>query len=376
MQQGRFQTRMRRWVIKIGSAMVTNDGRGLDRAAIDRWAHEIAAIKESGAEVILVSSGAVAEGMVRLGWTERPTALPKLQAAAAVGQMGLVQAYADVLLQHRILSAQILLTHEDLSDRSRYLNARDTLRTLAELGVIAVVNENDTVATDEIRFGDNDTLAALVANLVEADGLIILTDQPGLFDADPRKNPSAQLLKSVRAGDPALEGMASSEGGRLGRGGMYTKVLAAKRAARSGAATVVASGREPQVLTRIVRGEAVGTLFEPPENRMAARKQWLAGQLRVEGRLIVDDGAAKALLQGGRSLLPIGITQVEGQFARGELVSVVNSHGQEIARGLSNYRASDVMRIAGKPSHAILETLGYYESDAVIHCDNIVLVDR
>lgn len=374
MANARFSGPMRRWVVKIGSAMVTNDGRGLDRAAIDRWAHEIARLQESGAEVVLVSSGAVAEGMVRLGWRERPSALPKLQAAAAVGQMGLVQAYADVLLQHQIRSAQILLTHEDLSDRSRYLNARDTLRTIAELGVIAVVNENDTVATDEIRFGDNDTLAALVANLVEADGLIILTDQTGLYDADPRKYPDAKQLDEVTAGDPSLEALASPEGGRLGRGGMYTKVLAAKRAARSGTATVVASGREPNVLTRITQGEVVGTLFRPSETRLVARKQWLASQLRVEGRLVVDEGAARALLQGGRSLLPIGIIDVEGQFARGELVSVLDPKGQEIARGLSNYRAIDVVRIAGQSSQTILNTLGYYESDAVVHCDNMVFV--
>ncbi|MFP4154908.1 MAG: glutamate 5-kinase, partial [Halothiobacillaceae bacterium] len=304
----------RRWVVKIGSAMVTAAGRGLDRAAIDGWVRQIAALRGDDREVLIVTSGSVAEGMARLGWSRRPEDLPHLQAAAAVGQMGLVQAYESVLKEHGIHSAQILLTHEDLSDRQRYLNARSTLRTLLSMGVIPVVNENDTVATEEIRFGDNDTLAALIANLVEADLLVILTDQEGLYDADPRKEPAARLLSEVQAGDPALERMASPEGGVLGRGGMYTKVKAAERAGRSGAATLVASGGQPGVLTRLAAGEALGTLFVPERSRLAARKQWLAGQLKVAGTVVVDEGAVRALTERGRSLLPVGVRAVQGNF--------------------------------------------------------------
>ena len=364
----------RRWVVKIGSAMVTGGGRGLDRMAIDAWARQIAALRAEGRELVIVTSGAVAEGMARLGWSDRPTALPQLQAAAAVGQMGLVQAYADVLRGHDIHSAQILLTHEDLSDRVRYLNARGTLRALLSHGVIPVVNENDTVATDEIRFGDNDTLAALVANLIEADVLVILTDQPGLYDADPRKHPDARLLPEVVAGSAELETMASPEGGRLGRGGMYTKVLAAKRAARSGAATVVASGAEPDVLWRLAQGDEIGTLFKPAQSRLAARKQWLAGQLRVCGRITVDEGARRALSQGGRSLLPIGVTAVDGHFERGDLVSIVEADGREFARGLANYDAIQAARLCGQPSSAIADLLGFAEEDELVHCDNLVLL--
>lgn len=365
----------RRWVIKIGSAMVTGNGAGLDLTAIDRWAEQIAAMRAEGREVVIVTSGAVAEGMARLGWQDRPSALPELQAAAAVGQMGLVQAYADVLLRHGIHTAQILLTHEDLSNRQRYLNARSTLRVLLDLGVVPVVNENDTVATDEIRFGDNDTLAALVANLVEADVLVILTDQLGLFEADPRKNPSARLLTEVTAGDPALEAMASPEGGRLGRGGMYTKVMAAKRAAQSGAATVVASGATPQVLLQLASGTSgVGTVFQPAQNRLAARKQWLAGQLRARGTVRVDTGAAAALRQGGRSLLPIGVIEVSGEFTRGDLVRIVDETGKDLGRGLVNYGSTHAKRLCRQPSSAIAELLGFAEEDELIHRDNLILL--
>mgnify|MGYP001036444814 CR=1 FL=1 len=365
----------RRWVIKIGSAMVTGNGAGLDLSAIDRWAEQIAAMRAEGREVVIVTSGAVAEGMARLGWPERPSALPELQAAAAVGQMGLVQAYADVLLRHGIHTAQILLTHDDLSNRQRYLNARSTLRTLLDLGVVPVVNENDTVATDEIRFGDNDTLAALVANLVEADVLVILTDQLGLFDADPRKNPSARLLTEVTAGDPVLETMASPEGGRLGRGGMYTKVMAAKRAAQSGAATVVASGATPHVLLQLAAGTSgVGTVFQPAQTRLAARKQWLAGQLRARGTVRVDTGAAAALRQGGRSLLPIGVLEVSGEFTRGDLVRIVDEAGMDLGRGLINYGSTHAKRLCRQPSNAIAELLGFAEEDELIHRDNLILL--
>ncbi len=363
-----------RWVVKIGSAMVTGDGRGLDREAIAAWARQLAELRREGREILIVTSGAVAEGMARLGWDERPESLPKLQAAAAVGQMGLVEAYAEGLARFDTHSAQILLTHDDLVDRERYLNARSTLRTLLDLGVVPVVNENDTVATDEIRFGDNDTLAALVANLVEADMLVILTDQPGLFEADPRKQPDAKLLAEVTAGDPALESMASPEGGRLGRGGMYTKVLAAKRAARSGAATIVAAGSEADVLCRLAAGEPLGTHFRPATNRLAARKQWLAGQLRVRGQLRVDSGAARAVAEQGRSLLPVGVTAVSGQFARGELVSIVDADGQEFARGLVNYPSSDATRLVRCSSQTIAEAIGYREENELVHRDNLVLL--
>lgn len=365
----------RRWVIKIGSAMVTGNGAGLDMAAIDRWAQQIAALRAAGREVVIVTSGAVAEGMARLGWRDRPTALPQLQAAAAVGQMGLVQAYADVLRRYDIHTAQILLTHEDLSDRQRYLNARSTLRVLLGLGVVPVVNENDTVATDEIRFGDNDTLAALVANLVEADVLVILTDQLGLFDADPRRNPDAKLLTEVVAGDTALESMASAEGGRLGRGGMYTKVMAAKRAAQSGAATIVASGATPEVLVRLAAGEpGVGTLFQPAQTRLVARKQWLAGQLRAQGDVQIDAGAAAALRQGGRSLLPIGVTRVDGHFARGDLIRILDETGRDFARGLTNYSADQARKLCRQPSSAIADVLGFVEEDELVHRDNLVIL--
>ncbi|HQT42928.1 MAG TPA: glutamate 5-kinase, partial [Halothiobacillus sp.] len=347
----------------------------LDLAAIDHWAGQIAALRAQGREIVIVTSGAVAEGMARLGWKDRPAALPELQAAAAVGQMGLVQAYADVLLRHGIHTAQILLTHDDLSDRQRYLNARSTLRVLLDLGVVPVVNENDTVATDEIRFGDNDTLAALVTNLVEADVLVILTDQLGLFDADPRKNLAARLLTEVTAGDPALESMASAEGGKLGRGGMYTKVIAAKRAAQSGAVTVVASGATPQVLLQLAAGKPdIGTVFQPAQNRLAARKQWLAGQLRARGTLHVDFGAAAALRQGGCSLLPIGVTQVEGEFTRGDLVRIVDASGQDFARGLTNYSTEHARKLCRQPSNAIAALLGFVEEDELVHRDNLVLL--
>lgn len=365
----------RRWVVKIGSAMVTGNGAGLDLDAIDRWAEQIATLRAQGREIVIVTSGAVAEGMARLGWKERPSALPELQAAAAVGQMGLVQAYADVLHRHGIHTAQILLTHDDLSNRQRYLNARSTLSVLLELGVVPVVNENDTVATDEIRFGDNDTLAALVANLVEADVLVILTDQLGLFDSDPRKNPTAQLLTEVTAGDPSLESMASAEGGRLGRGGMYTKVIAAKRAAQSGAATVVASGATPSVLLALAAGTpAIGTVFQPAQNRLAARKQWLAGQLRARGALVVDAGAAAALRQGGRSLLPIGVVSVDGEFTRGDLVQIMDDTGAEFARGLTNYSSEQARKICRQPSSAIATILGFTQEDELIHRDNLILL--
>lgn len=364
-----------RWVVKIGSALLTNDGKGLAVDAIDDWVAQVADLRQAGHEVLLVSSGAVAEGITRLGWKQRPHALHELQAAAAIGQMGLVQAYESRFQKFGLHTAQVLLTHEDLSNRQRYLNARSTLRTLLDLGVIPIVNENDTVTTEEIRFGDNDTLAALVANLVEADMLVLLTDQQGLFDGDPRSNPSARLVPEALAGDASLERMASGSGGSLGRGGMLTKVRAAALAARSGTVTRIASGHEPAVLQRLAADEPLGTCLKPSSGAVAARKQWLAGHLRVRGRLVLDDGAVKVLRSAGSSLLPVGVTRVEGEFVRGDLVVCIAPGGEEVARGLVNYSAAESSKIIGQPSSRIEELLGYVDETELIHRDNLVLTD-
>lgn len=362
-----------RLVVKVGSALVTNEGRGLDPQAIGRWAAQIAELRARGRQVVLVSSGAIAEGVKRLGWPSRPHEIHALQAAAAVGQMGLAQVYETCFRAHGLQTAQILLTHEDLADRRRYLNARSTLRTLLAHGVVPIINENDTVTTDEIKVGDNDTLGALVTNLIDADALIILTDQQGLYTADPRKDPQARLLSRVVAGDPALEGMAGGAGSSLGRGGMITKVLAARRAASGGASTVVCSGREPEVLVRLASGESVGTTFVAQTPRLAARKQWLADHLQLKGALHLDAGAARAVLQDGKSLLPIGVTEVRGEFERGDVVAVLSPEGAEIARGLTNYGAQEARRIARRPSSEIEALLGYVEEPELIHRDNLVL---
>jgi glutamate 5-kinase len=364
----------RRLVVKVGSSLVTNGGQGLDRIALAQWAGQIAALARQGKEVLLVSSGAVAEGMQRLGWARRPTAVHELQAAAAVGQMGLVQAYESCFRDFGLHTAQVLLTHEDLADRRRYLNARSTMRTLLSLSIIPIINENDTVATDEIRFGDNDTLGALVTNLVEADALVILTDQPGLFTADPRKDQTATLVREARAGDPALELMAGGAGSHIGSGGMLTKILAAKRAARSGAHTVIASGREPDVLGRLAAGQAIGTQLIAETPTLAARKQWLADHLQVRGRLMLDAGAALALAAGGKSLLPVGVHDLEGNFERGEVVSCIAPDGREIARGLVNYNASETRRVLGSPTAELCNRLGYEDHPELIHRDNLVLL--
>ncbi|HKN08089.1 MAG TPA: glutamate 5-kinase, partial [Pseudomonadota bacterium] len=358
----------------VGSSLVTADGRGIDHAAVGRWAEQIAALRVTGKQIVLVSSGAIAEGMQRLGWTRRPAAIHALQAAAAVGQMGLVQAYESAFAQFGLRTAQILLTHEDLADRRRYLNARSTLLTLLELGVIPIINENDTVTTDEIRLGDNDTLGALVTNLIEADVLLLLTDQDGLYNADPRKDPAATLVHRAQAGDPMLEAMASDAGSLLGRGGMLTKVLAAKRAARSGASTVIASGRAEQVLTRLAAGERIGTELVAETLTLAARKQWLADHVRLAGRLTLDPGAVRALSREGKSLLPIGVVACEGQFERGEVVGCCDPEGREVARGLVNYSAAETQRILRKPSSEIEAILGYVDEPELIHRDNLVLL--
>ena len=362
----------KRLVIKVGSALVTNNGQGLDVAAIDEWARQIAALRQSGKQVVLVSSGAIACGMQRLGWNKRPRAVHELQACAAVGQMGLVQVYERAFASHGLHTAQVLLTHDDLADRKRYLNARSTLSTLLELGVVPIINENDTVITDEIKFGDNDTLGALVANLIDADGLIILTDQPGLFTADPRKNPSATLIAEARAGDPALEAMAGGVGTQYGSGGMITKVIAAKRAASSGTHTVIASGREKDVMMRLAQGEAVGTLLVSETAPISARKQWLADHLLLAGQLILDDGAVAAL-RAGKSLLPIGVIEVHGEFERGAAVACASPAGVEIARGLINYGSSDARRIARRASQDIEAILGYLDEPEIVHRDNLIL---
>ena len=363
-----------RIVVKVGSSLVTNEGRGIDHDAVARWAGEIAALAGAGKDVVLVSSGAIAEGMQRLGWKTRPRAIHDLQAAAAIGQMGLVQAYERAFARYALHTAQVLLTHEDLSDRRRYLNARTTLTTLLALRVIPVINENDTVTTDEIRFGDNDTLGALVTNLVEADVLVLLTDQQGLHSADPRKDPSATLVRTARAGDPALEAMAGGAGSAIGRGGMLTKVLAAKRAARSGAATIIACGREERVLARLAQGEAIGTLLTAEQGSLAARKQWLADHVRLAGRLTLDEGAVRALTKDGKSLLPIGVVAVSGQFGRGEVVGCIAPDGREVARGLVNYGAQEAARIMRRPSSEIEAVLGYVDEPELIHRDNLVLL--
>ncbi len=364
----------RRIVVKVGSSLVTNEGRGVDADAVGAWCVQLAQLVRQGREVVMVSSGAIAEGMKRLGWTSRPKEVHELQAAAAVGQMGLARVYETHLQAQGLGSAQVLLTHADLADRERYLNARSTLLTLLELGVVPVINENDTVVTDEIKFGDNDTLGALVANLVEADALVILTDQRGLYSADPRKNPEARFIDEAEAGTPELERMAGGAGSTVGTGGMITKILAAKRAAGSGASTVIAWGREPDVLPRLAAGESIGTLLVASTAKVAARKQWMADHLQLKGGVVVDEGAAIKLRTEGKSLLPIGVTAVQGEFTRGDVISVRIESGVEIARGLANYSASETRRIARKPSSQIEGVLGYVSETELVHRDNLILM--
>jgi len=364
----------KRIVVKVGSSLVTNEGRGVDAEAIGNWARQLAALAKDGRELVMVSSGAIAEGMKRLGWKARPKELPELQAAAAVGQMGLVQMYETRLSEQGLHSAQVLLTHADLADRERYLNARSTLLTLLSLNVIPVINENDTVVNDEIKFGDNDTLGALVANLVEADALVILTDQRGLYSADPRKDPNARFVDEATAGDAALEQMAGGAGSGIGKGGMITKVLAAKRAAGSGASTVIAWGREPDVLLRLAKGEAIGTALVAGTAKLAARKQWMVDHLQLRGAVTVDDGAVSKLRDEGKSLLPIGVTEVQGDFVRGDVIAVRSPSGAELARGLANYSAAEARLIARKPSSQIEALLGYSNEPELIHRTNLVLV--
>jgi glutamate 5-kinase len=363
----------KRIVVKVGSSLVTNEGRGLDEQAIGQWSEELAELVKQGRELIMVSSGAIAEGMKRLGWAVRPKEVNELQAAAAVGQMGLVQMYESKLRACGVGSAQVLLTHADLADRERYLNARSTLMTLLQLGVVPVINENDTVVNDEIKFGDNDTLGALVANLVEADVLVILTDQKGLYTADPRRDPAAEFVHQARAGDPQLETMAGGVGSSIGRGGMLTKILAAKRAAGSGASTVIAWGREPRVLRRLCEGEAIGTslLANTPKNQ--ARKRWMADHLQLRGAVVVDDGAIGKIVGEGKSLLPIGMTAVEGDFSRGDVIAVRSTAGKEVARGLANYASSEARMLCRKSSADFERLLGYVAEPEMIHRDNLVL---
>lgn len=363
----------KRIVVKVGSSLVTNEGRGLDEAAIGEWCRQMSQLVREGRELIMVSSGAIAEGMKRLGWATRPHEIHELQAAAAVGQMGLAQMYETKLREHGLGSAQVLLTHADLADRERYLNARSTLLTLLKLGVLPVINENDTVVNDEIKFGDNDTLGALVANLVEADALVILTDQRGLYTADPRKDPTAEFVSRAKSGDPALEAMAGGAGSSLGRGGMITKILAAKRAAGSGASTVIAWGREPNALLRLAGGVAIGTLLVAQTQKTQARKQWMSDHLQLRGAVVVDNGAAVKLRAEGKSLLPIGMISVEGDFSRGDVIAVREVDGGEIARGLANYASVEARLICRKPSGDIERVLGYVAEPEMVHRDNMVL---
>jgi glutamate 5-kinase len=363
----------RRIVVKVGSSLVTDEGRGLDETAIGEWCRQMSLLVRGGREVIMVSSGAIAEGMKRLGWSSRPHAIHELQAAAAVGQMGLAHVYETKLRENGLGSAQVLLTHADLADRERYLNARSTLLTLLKLGVVPVINENDTVVNDEIKFGDNDTLGALVANLVDADALVILTDQKGLFTADPRKDASAQFVHEAKAGDPALEAMAGGAGSSLGRGGMITKILAATRAAGSGASTVIAWGREPDVLVRLSQGEPIGTLLVAQTQKMQARKQWIADHLQLRGSVTVDDGAVDKLRDEGKSLLPIGMTAVDGDFSRGDVIAIRDALGAEMARGLANYASAEARLICRKPSSEFEKLLGYAAEPEMVHRDNLVL---
>ena len=365
----------KRIVVKVGSSLVTNEGKGLDEQAIGEWCRQIAALMHSAdkREIIMVSSGAIAEGMKRLGWATRPHEIHELQAAAAVGQMGLAQMYETKLRQHGLGSAQVLLTHADLADRERYLNARSTLNTLLAHKVLPVINENDTVVNDEIKFGDNDTLGALVANLVEADALVILTDQAGLFTADPRKDPSATLVQMAQAGDPALEVMAGGAGSSIGRGGMLTKIIAAKRAAGSGASTVIAWGREPDALLRLCAGQAIGTLLIAPTQKQQARKQWMADHLQLRGAIYIDQGAVEKLANEGKSLLPIGMHSVKGDFSRGDVIAICDLHGDELARGLANYASAECRLLCKKPSGEIEKWLGYVAEPEMVHRDNLVL---
>ena len=364
----------RRWVVKIGSALITADGKGLDRESLRHWVDQMADLIADGNEVVVVSSGAVAEGMKRMGWMQRPVGLHGLQAAAAIGQMGLVQAWESCFQRRGLHTAQVLLTHDDLSNRKRYLNARSTLRALVGFGVVPVINENDAVANEELRFGDNDTLAALVANLIEADLLVLLTDQQGLYNADPRSNPDASLVAHGLAGDRSLDTMAGGGGGRFGQGGMQTKLRAARLAARSGAATVIAYGREQNVLRRLKQGEEIGTLLTSSQQPDAARKRWLAGQLQAKGRLVLDAGAVRVLRESGRSLLAVGVREVEGDFLRGEMVVCADEQGHEFARGLVNYSADEARRIKGRPSGDIERILGYVDEQELVHRDNLVLM--
>ena len=363
----------RRIVVKVGSSLVTNEGRGLDEQAIGEWCRQLAALVRDGREVVMVSSGAIAEGMKRLGWTRRPKEVNELQAAAAVGQMGLAQIYETKLRENGLGSAQVLLTHADLADRERYLNGRSTLLTLLGLGVVPVINENDTVVNDEIKFGDNDTLGALVANLVEADALVILTDQKGLYTADPRKDPAATFVHEAQAGDPALEAMAGGAGSSIGRGGMITKILAAKRAAASGASTVIAWGREPDALLRLAAGESIGTLLVAQTAKHQARKRWMADHLQMRGSVTVDAGAAAKVRGEGKSLLPIGMTAVEGDFSRGDVIAIRDPQGTELARGLANYSSAEARLLCRKPSSEFERLLGYAAEPEMVHRDNLVL---
>ena len=363
----------KRWVIKIGSALITDNGCGLKHDNLDNWVNQISALRERGIDIVIVSSGAVAEGLTRLNWKNRPNIIHKLQAAAAVGQMGLIQAYETCFQKYNKQTAQVLLTHDDISNRTRYLNARTSLNTLLQLGVVPIVNENDTVAPDEIRFGDNDTLAGLVANLIDAELLVLLTDQNGLYTSDPRKDSSAELIEQAKADDESLEKYAG-DSSNYGRGGMLTKLKAASIASKSNTQTIIASGNESSILLKIANSEKVGTLLTTSEDTLQAKKQWLANQAYLKGSVTIDSGAVTAIIKSGKSLLPIGVKSITGEFKRGEIISCIDLDGKEIARGLSNYDSIQATSIMGKSSEEIGELLDCKDEDELIHRDNMILI--
>jgi glutamate 5-kinase len=365
---------VRRIVVKIGSRLLAPKGRALQTAWIEQLARDVAGLRGRGCEVIIVSSGAIAAGIERLGLAERPTTIARKQAAAAVGQGRLMAAYDAAFSAAGLTVAQVLLTHGDLSDRKRFLNARTTLTTLLAAGVVPIINENDTVAVEELKFGENDYLASLVTNLAGAQLFVILSGVEGFCTGDPTRDPSAALIPLVTEITPLLEAHARVTGSAEGTGGMVPKLVAAKQATAHGAATVIAAGERPNVLADLLAGREIGTLFLPTKERLKSRKHWIAYTLHVKGRLYLDDGAARALRQQGRSLLPSGVREVEGRFRAGEAVSCVGPDGQEVARGLSNYSADEVAKIRGAKSREIADRLGYKLYDEVIHRDNLVVL--
>ena len=368
-------TKAKKIIIKLGSSIITNDGKGIDEAFLSNFAADISLLAKK-MQVVIVSSGAIAAGLKKLGISRRPSELSELQAAAAVGQMDLIRSFEKEFSKVSMICAQVLLTHDDLSDRKRYLNARSTLNNLLEKNVIPIINENDTVSNEEIKFGDNDNLAALTANLLEADYLILLTDQDGLYSDDPRKNSNVTLLSRISVNDKKLDEVAKATTSSVGRGGMYTKILAARRASLSGTHTIIANGKNRKVFSNLLNDSVSGTFIQSEERQLDARKKWLAGQLKSKGTLIIDDGATNAIVNSGKSLLSVGITDVKGKFDRGDLVQCISSSGQEVAKGLINYSSSEVGKVLGQPSDKMESLLGYVNESSVIHRNNLVVLKK